>query len=55
VGTAADESLDQDLGAAGLEGDAVVAVFDVGVLDYDVAAFEGARKKLIVSFGTVGW
>jgi hypothetical protein len=31
-----DEILHDDVGAVGLEGDAVVAVVDVGVLDYDV-------------------
>jgi hypothetical protein len=30
--------LDQDLGAVGLEGDAIVAIIDGGVLDDNVAA-----------------
>lgn len=41
VGAVADEVLDDDVGAVGLEGDAVVAVVDVGVLDDDVGGAVG--------------
>ena len=38
VGAVADEVLDDDIGRVGLEGDAIVAVIDVRILDHDVAA-----------------
>jgi hypothetical protein len=38
VAAVADEVLHDDVGAVGFERDAVVAVVDVRVLDYDVAA-----------------
>ena len=41
VAAVAHEVLNDDIGAVGLEGDAVVAVVDVGVLDYDVVGAVG--------------
>jgi hypothetical protein len=46
VATIAHEVLHDDVGAVGLEGDAVVAVVDVGVLDYDVVGAVGIPSDI---------